>query len=261
MKGNKEFYENMQAISEYSSKQLGQISNMGSEVLENYKRNKNEYLLVDSNKKRGIVEENKDGNSNEKIIAISQKLQEIFILMKYTHPWAFQEELTREERRRYSSKKPYMLQHKQTVDNKDNNHIDIPITEVLTKAFAKEITFLYYLNLFNNFYVPLLHPNTGFDSIIQESVPSLIIEYFNMHRELTKKSATSSIHMQLDKDHYPFYLSPKEKLFLILQNDEDIKSNFSAWIEDIVNYQKETTELMSKSYLEVKDRINNKNKN
>ena len=82
-----------------------------------------------------------------------------------------------------------------------------------------------------------------------------------MHRELTKKSATSSIHMQLDKDHYPFYLSPKEKLFLILEDDEDIKSNFSAWIEDIVNYQKETTELMSTSYLEVKDRIKNKNKN
>jgi hypothetical protein len=61
--------------------------------------------------------------------------------------------------------------------------------------------------------------------------------------------------------YYPHSLSPKEKLFSILQNDEDVKSNFFAWIEDIVNYQKETTEFMSKSYLEVKEKVNTKNGN
>jgi hypothetical protein len=51
-----------------------------------------------------------------------------------------------------------------------------------------------------------------------------------------------------DNYYYPYSLSPKEKLFSILQNEEDIKSDFAAWMEDIVNYQKETTEFMSGAY-------------
>jgi hypothetical protein len=105
---------------------------------------------------------------------------------------------------------------------------------------------LYYLNLFNDFYVPLLLPNAGFDSILKDAAPFLISEL-------------SKIDNHSMQYYYPISLSPKEKLFSILLDDEDIKINFTAWMEDIVNYQKETAESMSKSYHKVKERINIKN--
>ena len=132
----------MKICSQYrslGSNQIGLINNLGIEVLENYKRDKNEYQFVDNNNKRKIVKENEDdGDANEKVIAISQKLQEIFILMKYTHPWAFQEDLVREEVSRYGTKKPYLLKSMRT----DNNDSGISVIDILTKAFEKEITFL-----------------------------------------------------------------------------------------------------------------------
>jgi hypothetical protein len=243
-KGNKEFYENMQPISEFSSNQIGRINNMGIEVLENYKRDKNEYQFIDNNDTRKIVEESDDGDNNEKVIAISQKLQEIFILMKYTHPWAFQEDLVREEVSRYTTKKPYLLKSIRT----DNNDGSISVIDILTKAFEEEITFLYYLNLFNDFYNPLMLPDAGFDSVIRDSAPLLV-------NELSTIDASSAQYW------YSTSLSPKEKLLSILQNDENIKTNFLSWIEDIVNYQKEATEFMSKSYLEIKERTKMKNGN
>jgi hypothetical protein len=40
----------------------------------------------------------------------------------------------------------------------------------------REMTFLYYLNLFNDFYVPLLLPNAGFDSVIRDSAQLWVSE-------------------------------------------------------------------------------------
>jgi hypothetical protein len=81
--------------------------------------------------------------------------------------------------------------------------------DTLDKAFAEEIAFLYYLSLYDNKYFP---------------------------GELYYSAAISKSSNTYDLPS----VSPIDLLSPILKDDEQIRTLFSSWIQDIIDYQRET---------------------
>ena len=81
--------------------------------------------------------------------------------------------------------------------------------DVLDKAFAEEIAFLYYLSLYDNKYFPgdLYYFAAMSKSFNTYDLPSV---------------------------------SPIEILSTVINKDKQIRMLFSSWIQDIIDYQRET---------------------
>ena len=88
-----------------------------------------------------------DDDKCQKAIAVYQKLVELSVSLKYADPKSLYEELENDGR-----------------NIKSYNNLDYSLyeIEVLEKAFADEITFLYYLNLNQDYYFPALLPQNDY---------------------------------------------------------------------------------------------------
>jgi hypothetical protein len=117
------------------------------------------------------------------------------------------------------------------------------IVQIIETGFAKEITFLYYLNLHNDTYSPILFPDPGFQKMIFESALARI--------KKTNQSIEEDIsYNKLSSSISP--LSPKEKLSKVLRQDQDIRNWFCLCMHDLIVYQNQTAEVMSQSYNHLK---------
>jgi hypothetical protein len=116
--------------------------------------------------------------------------------------------------------------------------------EILEKAFADEITFLYYLNLNQEIYFPALLPQNDYVAATymspnEEGSKEFIQRKYDQHSLAPNKDRILP-------------MSPKERLFEILRQDIEIRKRFSSWIADSIHYQKQATEAMSVFYNKVK---------
>jgi hypothetical protein len=206
MQGNKEFYQNMQAIALCNNEQLAKVFSIGLKLFKKYQDNKSSYLLEEEKKSK------KNDDNNQKAFTVYQKVEEIGILNKWLNPKVFQAGLVTEEQKNFIKIKP----------------------EFLEKSFAQEITFLYYLNLHNDIYIPLLFPNI-YTSKFVESMSTLL-------EKLNQGTVSDLVSLPDLK------LLPKVRLLSIIKRDEEIRKWFSSWLKDLVNYQKLASETMSQFY-------------
>jgi hypothetical protein len=178
-------------------------------TFEKYQHNKSSYLLEEKKKRK------ENGDNNQKTFVVYQKVEEIGILNKWVNPKVFRGRSIIEEQKNFIKIKP----------------------EFLEKSFVQEITFLYYLNLNNDPYVPLIFPNI-YTSKVVESMLILI-------KKLNKGTINDLISL------HDLRTSPKVRLLTILKRDEEIRKWFSSWLKDLVNYQKLAAETMSQFYDEI----------
>jgi hypothetical protein len=93
--------------------------------------------------------------------------------------------------------------------------------DIMEKAFAEEISFLYFLNLRNNYR-------------FQDVLP---LEYYDQKQ-------LYNIDMNLS-------LTPMQYLLRILRHDKQIKELFSTWIQDLGRYQEEILRTINDFYEEI----------
>jgi hypothetical protein len=99
-----------------------------------------------------------------------------------------------------------------------------PDMDLLDKAFAEEITFLYYLNLHNNEHFPEEKPLKYYFALISNSSRP---------------------------DDFRPSLSPIQTLSATLEENKQIKRLFSNWIQDILDYQGEILKTMEGFHNEI----------
>jgi hypothetical protein len=208
------------------SKQLEELFQTGLAAYNDFKRSRIEYMPKTETKPRKKEE---DAGSIEKIVAIRHKLEEMKVLSRYVDPILYQEGLFEEAHKRYvNNTRSSKVQQSETDDNYRS-----PVN-LLQEAFAEEITFVYYLNLLLDSYIPVMPANYGSYTMWSESINEIIRKPPSEHA-----SSTSS---------NPVPLSLKKRLMKILSKDPDIKKTLSAWINDISNYHEEAQELLPTIY-------------
>ena len=100
--GNKEYYQNMQSLVLYNNRQLKEIFDVGLSTYGRYPESDLDYYyLLDYKQKRRKVKRNesKDTTTKERIIAVYQKLEEIYELLQFANPMASQHELYQKQSR------------------------------------------------------------------------------------------------------------------------------------------------------------------
>lgn len=179
--GNKEYYEANRDIAIYNRMQMRNLYNVGIMALEHFHLNSED------------KENNNRYGKNPKTIAIYRKLVEIGVLLGYHSI--------------LSSDNKHNLSYVYDID-------DIPTTWVLERAFAHEITFLYYLNLNLDIYVSRLFPEY---SLAPPKTKTLL-------------------------------KSPKERLVAILKKRQLVKEWFSNCISNCIRFRNAADEVMSTFY-------------
>ncbi|MGC2573469.1 MAG: hypothetical protein WA364_18290, partial [Candidatus Nitrosopolaris sp.] len=188
--GNKEFYDSVVGVALHSQKQLSELYRKG--------------MMEWSNYITSAISEHPDKNPTEaksflyrETSAVFQMLLKINILLDPSayDPVSFQD-----------------LVKKQAIDNIINSQQAEQLSrlfkiDIIEKAFAEEITFLYFLNLHNNYRFQVVLP----------------IKHYNQVKP---------------KDMEPSF-SPMQCLLAILRHDKQIRERFSAWIQDLGRYQEE----------------------
>jgi hypothetical protein len=180
--GNRYLFEGYKSILEISRRQLGEVQIRGIEALNNIASHR-------------IVDFPDDGRERtRKIEAISKLIHEITVNLESPgyDPITYKEKAMG---RGFGSEEAERLSQFFEIDS-----IEDPI--------AKEISFLYYLNLNDEWYFHTLNDN-------------------------------------LER---PLYVRPQLCLLAILRKDSEVQEWFSKWIRDIMNYQKEVMQSMSNFY-------------
>jgi DNA-binding PadR family transcriptional regulator len=205
--GLKEYYESMCSIVTYCASQLNNILSVGVSELSKYETD---------NKKTSYSAKQKDNSQKAKKVlkttAVSQKLDEIYSLAKYSNPLKFQSDLYEEEL------------------EKSANRSSLSTVKILSDALAEEISFLYYLNLLRDYQVPLIYPYYGSDRVFS-GLRSKMLKMKTIH---------GSRHGDLHS-----LLSPRKKFKEIIDDDEDIKIWLNIWKRDLIKFQKDLAQAMS----------------
>ena len=211
MKGNKEYYEANRDITTHNRMQMRDLYNIGTMALKRFHSNS----------------EHKENNNryweNPKTIAIYRKLIEIGVLLGYNSNHGTPG--------RPSTDNKYSLSYVYEID-------DIPTTWVLERAFAHEITFLYYLNLNSDIYVPGLFPQKDYSLMANAPQPSEKTRQADEYSPAPQKTKT------LPK-------SPKEGLVAILRKNRQVKEWFSNTISNCIRFRNAADEVMSIFYNDI----------
>jgi DNA-binding PadR family transcriptional regulator len=194
MGGNREFYDNTVAVALHSNKQLGEVQMTGLEEFANYVGSTNGYSPG-----KNIQESQK--HAMQKTNAVFQMINIITISLNLSSydPKTFRED----EWGSFNSAQVERLSHLYEIN-------------IIEKAFAEEITFLYYLKLRSDYYFQVMQP-----------MNSLLISKASM------------------PDDVQTLLSPKQSLGAIVKQDKEIREWFSTWMDDLVNYQQEILKTMT----------------
>ncbi|MGN6632990.1 MAG: hypothetical protein ACTHKP_12265, partial [Nitrososphaeraceae archaeon] len=205
MKGNKEYYDAYRDLTISNRMQMSELYNRGIMALERFHSN---------NKDK---ENNNRYWENPKTIAIYRKLIEIRTLLGYSSITG--------------------APGRQSADNKDTLSYahgidDIPTICVLERAFAYEITFLYYLNLNSDRSIPRLFPLNVHYIAVGDYILS----------EKTKQSEEYSLALPN---------SPRERLTAILRKNRQVKEWFSNCISNCIQFRNAADEVMSAFYRDI----------
>jgi len=188
--GNKEFYDSVLGVALHSQKQLSELYRKG--------------MMEWSNYIRSAISEHPDKNATEASSFLYRETSAVFLMLlkikilldpSAYDPVSFQD-----------------LVKKQAIANIINSQQAEQLSrlfkiDIIEKAFAEEITFLYFLNLHNNYRFQVVLP----------------IKPYNQVKP---------------KDMEPSF-SPIQCLLAILRHDKQIRERFSAWIQDLGRYQEE----------------------
>jgi len=180
--GNKELYDSVGAVALHTKKQLSELFQNGITEYFNY--------ISDPDKQSTEVRKN--------TAAAFQMLLQINILLDpYAYdPSSFRDLLKKEALTGIiNSKQAEQMSHLYEID-------------IIAKAFAEEISFLYFLNLRNNYRFQV--------------VP---MEYYDQKQHYRNDMKLS--------------LTPIQYFLKILRHDKQIKELFSTWIQDLGKYQEE----------------------
>ena len=185
--GSKYLFEGYKSILEISRRQLGEVQIRGMETLDNIASPRIVDLPDDSREHTSKIDD-------KKIEAILKLIHEITVnLETVAHdPVTYKEKAIKWG---FGSEEAERLSQFFEIDS-----IEDPI--------AKEISFLYYLNLNDEWY----------------------------------------FHTINDSLERPLYVRPQLCLLAILRQDSEIQEWFSKWLRDIMNYQKEVMQSMSNFY-------------
>ncbi|MGA9151628.1 MAG: hypothetical protein WBZ36_13705 [Candidatus Nitrosopolaris sp.] len=192
--GTKEFYDSVIAVAFHSHKQLFELHQKGIMEWNNYITR--------------TISEHQDKNATEarldlyrKTAAVYQMLLKVNIFLDPSayDPVSFQEVVRKEAI-------PDIINSQQAEQMSHLFKID-----TMEKAFAEEITFLYFLNLHNNYRFQVVLP----------------IKQYNQVYNIRKPN-----------DMDPSF-SPMQCLLTILRHDKQIREWFSTWVQDLGRYQEE----------------------
>jgi hypothetical protein len=221
MKGNKEFYNTIVEVALHNRKQLIEVFEAGLAVNSGSYHTPSSELDSNSSTNRTISDADNDGNDH-KDIAVYQKLAELAVLLKYADPKSF-----------YEDESGKHTKYLKSLSNLESSLYEI---EVLEKAFADEISFVYYLNLNQDIYFPVLFPQDDYFAATHLPYDKGKSKEF-LSREYDKYSLTPQKSRSLP-------MAPKERLLEIFRQDKEIREWFSSWIADSLEYQKQVTEAM-----------------
>ena len=155
--------------------------------------------------------ENKENNNryweNPNTLAIYRKLIEIGVLLGY-------------------HLNPRTIAGLSTDSKDDLSYVydieDIPNTRVLERSFAYEITFLYYLNLNSDIYVPILFPPNDYH------LKQMLLTFREDKRGISARQADGYSPATQKTNTLP--KSPRERLIAILKKNRQVKEWFSNCI-------------------------------
>jgi hypothetical protein len=224
--GNKELYENAQTVTRISHRQLGEIQIRGMEESFNFVER-----LVDNFRGEDVKEQR--NIERQKTEAVFQLLHEITLALD---PISYDPRSFRE----YMIKTPI-------INPAEAERLEQLLKiDSLERSFGEQISFLYYLNLNNDQEFQVAHPMNYYSLILDRWNK----EYFPMPEKQTNQSNTGESNSQQKKNGDDPYslkpslkrfqpLSPKKRLLSILRTDNDLRSWFFSWIEELENYQNE----------------------
>jgi DNA-binding PadR family transcriptional regulator len=192
--GNKELYDSVAAVALHSQKQLSELFLKGIPEYFNY-----------------ISDPDKQPEARKNTAAAFQMLLEVNILLD---PWAYDPRSFQDLVKKEAPSE--IIDPRQAEQMSHLYEIDI-----MEKAFAEEISFLYFLNLRNNYR-------------FQDVLP---MEYHDQKQ-------LYNIDMKLS-------LTPMQYLLRILRHDKQIKELFSTWIQDLSKYQEEVLTTINDFYKEI----------
>jgi hypothetical protein len=202
---NSKFYNSFITVTLHNHKRLAEVQVKGLEEYGNY---------IGS-----TISQSPDKNIQEARNYISQKTDAVFqMIMKISvllnpldyDPVSFKEMAA--EWIFFNSEQLKQLSHLYEIEN------------TIEKALAEEVSFLYYLNLHNDYRFQVMQP----------------MKYYSILVSNASKT-----------DYMQDLLFPKQSLFAILRCNKEIRDRFSYLIENLVKYQKEVVETMSQFHEEI----------
>lgn len=236
MGGNKDLYQNIRSLTLYNYKKIVEILEIGLSVYRKYKENK-----LDNN-----LSTNSE-NSIKSCKRIYDILRDVQASLVYLNPKDFLRDLYRQERKRkeYIGRQSVTLLGLRTaydllIMDFDLSSSNRSVIENLEKSLSNEITFLYYANLIDSIFYPVVHPNKGIISVCNEIMSQ------RMKMSPKPDYNDPEYHKQVMSIH-----SPKRRLLSLLNYDKEIREWFFSIMEDIIRYQNETSESISNIYKEV----------
>jgi DNA-binding MarR family transcriptional regulator len=235
--GSREFLETAKAIALHNHHQLSQVHIVGFETYHNHK------FSVMTRYRRQVVNDKNtiEKETTDKTIAIYQTLLDIGSLLDFADLSVAQEEI-----KKYADPRSERIKQLSTSSQ----------ISILEKAFAEEITLLYYLGLHNDGpFSTMLQPTKYLSSIYSdEQEEQLRIITNNVRAKAKKKKSKSgSAYDPLSILREPTGLTLKVRLQIILRRDRQVRQWLSSWIKDSVTYNKEIVDRMVQLYDEIKE--------
>jgi hypothetical protein len=147
------------------------------------------------------------------------KLDKIEAILRYLNNASFPDGLGEKIKTLRNKINPHLKDRKSYFDDEDD-----AITFIET-VFSNELSFLFYLNLNNNGFIPSRN-------YFQNNKANLLP---------LKEIALSNLDIA---DDVLSHGSPQQRLVRILQKDNDIQQQFCTWMKIVINYQQETSQRM-----------------
>ena len=239
LNGSKEFYDALQGISLHSRKQLMDIFESGISTYTSYrieldsKKMKVEKVKGDTSYEIRLKKEKKELEKEETAVeTINNKLDEISFILGYSN--------TRE-----ITKNQTEIQNYGKLPLGNSSTITI-----LQRAFANEITFLYYISQnWDSIPIPTMLPAPDFFK--EFNIPtSKEEEQIFWSRPYDKYSLAPQ------KDHFP-PLSTKQRLLDILKCSPQIRESLINTIKDCIIYHDQSKDIMEKLRDELSSQTSN----
>lgn len=156
-----------------------------------------------------------------KLLPAYLKLGKIEAILRYLNNESFPDGLG-EKIKTLNKINPHLKDRNSYLDDDEDDAITF-----IERVFSNELSFLFYLNLNNNQFIPSRN-------YFQNNKANLPL----------KEIALSNLDIA---DDVLSHGSPQQRLTRILQKDNDIQQQFCTWMKIVTNYQQETSKRMLKS--------------